>query len=111
MTTYKYTDTTNTIVHIIDEDGVSRSSCLAEILPADAVIEPADVPTPPTIAQQLAKLDAENELTQRNLREFIMLTSEALKAATGGAVDMSVLPGVAKVYTVEGEATELRTQL
>ena len=73
--------------------------------------EPADVPAPPTPIDLLQKLDAENALTQRNLREFILLTAEAVKQATGGALDMSQLPGVAMVKAVEAQAAELRAQL
>ena len=69
---------------------------------------PAPVATP-TIPQQLASLDAANTLTQRNLREFILLATEALKL--GQAIDLSVLPGVAKVAEVEAAAAVLRAQL
>jgi len=43
---YKYTDSTNTVVHVIDDDGVSRMSMLASALPEDAEILPADIPAP-----------------------------------------------------------------
>ena len=69
------------------------------------------VPQPPTVAQQLDALDAANALTQRNLRETVMLMAEAFKQVTGGAVDMSTIPGVAKVYEVEAQAAVLRAQL
>lgn len=59
----------------------------------------------------LAELDAANALTQRNLRETIMLMSEAFKQATSGAVDLSQISGVAKVYEVEAQAEALRAQL
>jgi len=65
----------------------------------------------PTIRDKLARLDAENALTQRNLRETIMLMAEAFKTVTGGAMDLSQIPGVAKVYEVEAEAANLRSQL
>ena len=64
-----------------------------------------------TVADQLTKLDADNQLTQRNLRETVMLMSEAFKQVTGGAVDLSTIPGVAKVYEVEAQAAVLRAQL
>lgn len=66
---------------------------------------------PPTVQEKLAALDASNTLTQRNLRETIMLMSEAFKQATSGAVDLSQIPGVAKVYEVEAQAEALRAQL
>lgn len=73
--------------------------------------EPADVPPPPTVQEQLAALDAANALTQRNLRESILLMAEAFKALSNGAVDLAVIPGVAKVYEVEQEAKKLRSLL
>ena len=65
----------------------------------------------PTAKDLLAKLDADNKLTQRNLRETVMLMSEAFKTVTNGAVDLSQIPGVAKVYEVEAQAQALRAQL
>jgi hypothetical protein len=61
--------------------------------------------------QQLAALDADNALTQRNLRETVMLMAEAFKTLSGGAVDLAAIPGVAKVYEVEAQAAALRNQL
>jgi hypothetical protein len=47
MKTYKYTDATNTVVHVIDGDGVSRQSGLASVVvPEGAAIGPADSITP-----------------------------------------------------------------
>lgn len=69
------------------------------------------VPVPPTPLELLAKLDADNALTQRNLRETIMLMAEAFKAATNGAIDLSQVRGVAIVAAVEAEAEALRAQL
>lgn len=68
-------------------------------------------PSGPTIQDKLAQLDVANALTQRNLRETVMLMAEAFKTVTNGAVDLSTIPGVAKVYAVEAEATLLRSQL
>lgn len=66
MTTYKYTDSTNTVVHVIDDDGISRSSCLASILPEGAVIEPyvePPAPIPTVVPMRQARL----ALLQSNL--------------------------------------------
>jgi F420-0:gamma-glutamyl ligase-like protein len=68
-------------------------------------------PVPPTVIEQLAKLDADNTLTQRNLRETIMLMNEAFKLVSNNAVDLSNIPGVAQVYAVEAQAAVLRGQL
>ena len=54
MKTYKYTDDTNQVVHVIDEDGKSRMSCLASVLEEGIEIEPADIPPEPTY-QELRK--------------------------------------------------------
>lgn len=56
-------------------------------------------PTAPTPREQLAALDTEFALTQRNLREFVLLVTEALKS--GNPIDLSVLPGVQVVAAVE----------
>ena len=99
-------------VHFLDDDS------FAHMLPAGSVPitdEEAEalkpVPPPPTVAEQLATLDADNALTQRNLRETVMLMAEAFKQITNGQVDLSAIPGVAKVYSVEQQAAELRAQL
>lgn len=64
-----------------------------------------------TPSEKLAKLDADNQLTQRNLRETIMLMNEAFKTISAGALDLSQIPGVAQVYAVEAQAEALRAQL
>lgn len=78
----------------------------AEIAAVEAYA--AQTPSPQDL---LNKLDADNTLTQRNLRETVMLMAEAFKTVTNGAVDLSAIPGVAKVYAVEAEAAALRAQL
>jgi hypothetical protein len=65
----------------------------------------------PTPRDLLAKLDADNALTQRNLREAILLMAEGFKQATGGALDLSQVRGVAIVAAVEAQAEALRAQL
>ena len=79
------------------------------------VTEHEDAPaTPeyaPTTQDLLNKLDADNTLTQRNLRETIMLMNEAFKMVSNNAVDLSNIPGVAQVYAVEAQAEVLRGQL
>lgn len=57
MKTYKYTDVTNTVVHVIDEDGISRMSMLASALPEGIVVEPADpAPAPAPAVDPVDKL-------------------------------------------------------
>ncbi len=90
----------------------------AHLLPAGCVQITAEeaealrpVPPAPTAQDLLNKLDADNTLTQRNLRETIMLMNEAFKLVSSNSVDLSAIPGVAKVYAVEAEAAALRVQL
>ena len=64
----------------------------------------------PTTQDKLNALDSANALTQRNLREFILLTAQAIKA-TNPALDLTQIPGVAKVAMVEAEAAQLRAAL
>lgn len=72
---------------------------------------PATPEAPPTAQDLLNKLDADNTLTQRNLRETIMLMNEAFKLVSNNAVDLSNIPGVSQVYAVEAQAAVLRGQL
>jgi hypothetical protein len=62
-----------------------------------------------TPLQKLQKLDADNQITQRNLRQFILLTVEAFKS--GEPLDLSVIPGVRDVATVEATAEGIRAQI
>lgn len=68
------------------------------------------IPSIPTIADKLTQLDIENTLTQRNLREFILLTAKAVQQLNPG-LDLTQIPGVAKVVAVEMAASVLRSQL
>ena len=89
------------------------------LLPADSVqiseAEAKDILasliTAPTTKDLLAKLDADNTLSQRNLRETILLMSEAFKQLSNGALDLTSIPGVKRVKDVEAQAAELRSQL
>ena len=90
----------------------------AHLLPAGCVQITAEeaealrpVPPAPTAQDMLNKLDADNTLTQRNLRETIMLMNEAFKLVSSNSVDLSNIPGVAQVYAVEAQAAVLRGQL
>lgn len=127
-----YTDTNSVEVTWLDDDGKetrchSYADVQMDMMEADlgadaaehaaliATVRASYVPPPPpvqpTVIEQLAKLDADNALTQRNLRETVLLMVEAFKIVTNGAVDLSNIPGVAQVYEVEAEAAALRAQL
>lgn len=57
--TYQYINAEQTIVAIFDEDGISRSSCLASVLPPDTVILPYIAPpvaVPAEITMRQARL-------------------------------------------------------
>lgn len=59
MKTYKYTDDTNTVVHVIDADGISRSSMLVSALPEGIEVLPADpvvAPIPSVVSMRQARL-------------------------------------------------------
>ena len=99
-------------LHFLDDDS------FAHLLPAGSVPITAQeaealrpIPPAPTAQDLLNKLDADNALTQRNLRETVMLMAEAFKTISGGALNLSQIPGVAKVYEVEAQAAVLRAQL
>ncbi len=100
----------------------NNDTCIADVCPdgwveitqdeLDAIRESRrGIPALPTVQDQLNKLDADNALTQRNLRETVMLMAEAFKVVSNNAVDLSTIPGVQKVYAVEAEAAALRSQL
>lgn len=58
MTTYKYTDASQEVVHIIDPDGVSRSSMLASALPGGVTIllaDPESVSVPQVVTRRQAR--------------------------------------------------------
>lgn len=46
MKTYQHTSPENTVVHVIDEDGISRMSMLASLVPEGEVILPYVAPPP-----------------------------------------------------------------
>lgn len=47
MKTYQYTSPENTVVHVIDADGISRMSMLASAVPDGAEIQPCELPPEP----------------------------------------------------------------
>jgi hypothetical protein len=70
MKTYKYTDSTNTVVHVIDVDGISRSSCLASTLEDGAKILPCEPPSTDELnTPLLVELDIIDRKSIRAIRE------------------------------------------
>ena len=79
MATYKYTDATNQVVHVIDDDGISRSSCLASTLSEGSVIEPADPvvqPDPTTLPANI------NQYEWENVNNAVLLMQETIGLLT-----------------------------
>ena len=64
MKTYKYTDATNTVVHVIDEDGISRMSMLASAIPEGNTPQPANAKTKEQIIEEY------QAAVQKRLDEF-----------------------------------------
>lgn len=74
MKTYKYIDNENTIVAEFDEDGTSRRSMLASVVPEGAVIEPYVPPTQGEVdAQQQADLDTLNTKVMETEKDLVAL--------------------------------------
>ena len=96
-------------LHFLDDDSFAHLLPAGSVPITDSEAETMRAAAPPTPREQLAALDAQYALTQRNLREFILLTVEAIKM--GVPVDLSVLPGVQVVAAVEAEAATLRAQI
>jgi len=66
MKTYQYTDESNTVVHIFDEDGISRSSCLVSVI-ADWIAEgntPEPYVPPPGAEREAAKAAREKAVSE-----------------------------------------------
>jgi len=55
--TYKYTDESNTVVQVFDEDSISRMSMIASALPEGTVID-AYVAPPPPIPSSVTRFQA-----------------------------------------------------
>lgn len=88
MTTYKYTDATNTVVHVIDDDGISRSSMLATLVPEGEQIEPY-VPTAAELnAPILAEIAAVESKQNRVVREALLNQAGAADRLT--AIDAQI---------------------
>lgn len=67
MKTYQYTSPENTVVHVVDEDGISRMSMLASAVPDGVEILPCA--PPPLADRQAAAL--ERIKTERDRRKFL----------------------------------------
>lgn len=107
MTTYKYTSPDNTVVHVIDADGVSRSSMLASALPQGVTPEPY-VALAATPLEQIAAIEAANPITHRNLRDLSMTVAQIAAAVTG--TDPMVNPAVQQIALLQTTIDALREQ-
>lgn len=61
-----------------------------------------------TVLDELCILDTQNNLSQRNLRDALIALNEVVK--TLGA-DLSSHPAIAKAYSIEAQASVLRSKL
>jgi len=73
---WKYTDSTNTVVYRVNEDG-SSESCLASVLPQDTVIDPAD-PIVTPIATEVSMRQARLALFQQGLLANVQTVIDGL---------------------------------
>lgn len=82
--TYKFTDTTQTVVHVIDPDGVRRKSMLATDVPEGAEILPPDSLTK-TVSDQIDALEA--TITPYRIRKAILGTDGGWLADVDSQID------------------------
>lgn len=86
MKTYQYTSQENTVVHVIDEDGISRMSMLASAVPDGAEILPYDAPSAP-VPQQITRAQGKIVLLQLGLwqpaLDYVAGLTDPLAKATG----------------------------
>lgn len=66
MKTYQYTSPENTVVHVIDEDGISRMSMLASAVPDGVEILPYVEPPEP-VPQQITRAQGKAALIMQGL--------------------------------------------
>lgn len=107
MTTYKYTDSSKSVVHVIDADGVSRSSMLVMALPEGVTVLEPDPPVRDVLGE-IAELERETMLP-RATREFMLLFTEAQARAEGRDPNGDVR--YLRIKEVDDRITELRALL
>lgn len=88
MATYRYTSPENSVVHVIDEDGISRLSMLVSDVPAGAVIN-SFTPQPSTAVQLLLQIDADTDalygaVLGNRAEEYTLAATEAQAYKTAG---------------------------
>jgi hypothetical protein len=94
--TYKYTNSANTTVHIIEEDEKSYSSCLASILPEGTEIIPSD-PVVTSDPERIAALwQAAHEY------EYASISGSAI-----GLVTIGIMTGKPKCLAVQVWVTSI----
>ena len=116
----QYPDNWLQLSHVSDrmELGITETARIGTPQPDDmyfntevwegAVCRIESQPRPPKARnplQELQELDTKKALTQRNLREFIMLMAQALPAL---GIDITQIKGIRDVIEVESQAVELR---
>lgn len=81
MTTYRYTDDSETAVAVIDDDGISRMSMLASALPHGAQVLPF-VPLPPAVPSAVTMRQARLALLAAGLLDDVDTAIAAIADAT-----------------------------
>ena len=79
MNTYKYTDETETLVHIVDENGNSLKSMSPDKVPDGVVVQPAF--TSDELVQRAVDLETKNDVIQLKnaLKESILIQVELIE--------------------------------
>ena len=85
MKTYRYTDATNTVVHVIDADGISRGSMLASALPQGTQVLPFVAPPTP-VPESVTRRQAKQALLLNGLLDSVQPAIDAIQDATQRAL-------------------------
>lgn len=85
MKTYQYTSPENTVVAVIDEDGISRMSMLASEVPQGATILPYVAP-PPSVPTEVTRRQAKQALLINGLLANVKPAIDAIPDPTQRAM-------------------------
>ena len=85
MKTYQYTSPENTVVAVIDEDGISRMSMLASLVPEGETILPYVAP-PPAVPASVTRRQAKQALLLNGLLSNVQPAIDAIPDPTQRAM-------------------------
>jgi hypothetical protein len=112
MKTWKFTDTTNSVVVSGDGRESHLVSAIADWIAEGNTPEPADPPPPPDYAAQILSLEREN-MMPRITREFMLLDAVA-KAAAQGITEPQLYAGMfayRKLKDFDVQIAAMRSQI